>query len=96
MKIEYSKRATSDLRHIADYHARSDEQAVGERIATGIREIVARIVRSPQMGRAVVQRPGVRAALLLHYHYKIFYKIIRKTVRIVHIRHTSRRPWPSD
>ena len=96
MRVEYSKRATADLRHIADYYARSDDQAVGEMIAAGIREVVARIARLPQMERAVVQRPVVRATLLLPYRYKIFYRIRSNTVRIVHIRHTSRRPWPNE
>jgi plasmid stabilization system protein ParE len=34
MKVEYSKRAVSDLRKIADYHRRSDNPVIGERIAT--------------------------------------------------------------
>jgi plasmid stabilization system protein ParE len=67
MNVEYSKRAVSDLRQIAAYHARSDASAVGEQIAAAIRELVARIGQAPQRGRPVVQRPGVRVMLLVRY-----------------------------
>jgi toxin ParE1/3/4 len=93
MRVEYSKRAIADLRQIAAYRARSGSPAVEERIATRIEEVVARIAASPLSGRPVVQRPGVRVWLLLSYHYKIFYRVTEDTIRIVHIRHTSRRPY---
>jgi hypothetical protein len=38
MRVEYSKRAVADLRHIAAYYARSGNPALGERIAARIRE----------------------------------------------------------
>jgi plasmid stabilization system protein ParE len=94
MRVEYSKRSLSDLSKIADYCATLDNPAVGERLAARIREVVARIARVPQSGRSVVQRPGVRVAPLLRYPYLIFYAVRGDTVRILHIRHTSQRPWP--
>ena len=93
MRVEYSKRAIADLRQIATYFARVGAPAVGERIATRIQELVARIAASPLSGRAVAERPGVRVALLVNYRYKIFYNVAGDTIRIVHIRHTSRRPY---
>jgi toxin ParE1/3/4 len=84
----------SDLRQIAAYHARSDDAGVGEKIAAGIRERVSRIAEAPQRGRPVARRPGVRAMLLVRYRYKIFYRVVGTTVRIIHIRHMSRQPWP--
>jgi plasmid stabilization system protein ParE len=96
MKVEYAKRALSDLRNISDYHSRSDDPALGERIAAGIRRTTARIARAPESGRGVVQRPGVRVVPLLRYRYLIFYRIAGDTIRILHIRHTSRRPWAGD
>ena len=31
------------------------------------------------------------------YRYKIFYRIVEEdTVEIMHIRHTSRQPWPEE
>jgi plasmid stabilization system protein ParE len=93
MRVEYSKRAIADLRQIAAYFARSGAAAVGERIAVRVQEVVARIAELPLSGRPVVQRPGVRVVLLASYRYKIFYRVMGDTIRIVHIRHTSRRPY---
>jgi plasmid stabilization system protein ParE len=96
MKVEYSKRAVSDLRKIADYHRRSDNPVIGERIEAGIKRTVGRIARAPESGRAVVQRPSVRVVPLLRYRYLIFYRVTGDTLRILHIRHTARRPWAGD
>ncbi len=93
MRIEYSKRAITDLQKIAAYYDRSGNSAVAERIAARIQEVVVQITGSPLSGRSVVQRPGVRVVLLLGYRYKIFYRVAGETIRIIHIRHTSRRPY---
>ena len=94
MTAEYSRRALTDLRDIAAYYANSDHPAVGEAVATRIREVVARLETAPRSGRPVIGREDIRVAPLLRYSYNIFYTLIGDTVRIVHIRHTSRRPWP--
>jgi toxin ParE1/3/4 len=93
MRVEYSKRATSDIRRIVAYYDRSRNPAVAERIAARIQEVVAQITGSPLSGRSVIQRPGVRVVLLSNYRYKIFYRVAGETIRIIHIRHTSRRPY---
>jgi toxin ParE1/3/4 len=93
MRVEYSKRAIADIRQIAAYHARSGSPAVAEGIAARIQEVVVQITGSPLSGRSVVQRPGVRVVLLVNYRYKIFYRVAGETIRIIHIRHTSRRPY---
>jgi toxin ParE1/3/4 len=93
MRVEYSKRAITDLRQIAAYYARSGNSAVAENIAARLQEVVARIAGWPFSGRSVAQRPGVRVALLPSYRYKIFYRVAGDAIRIVHIRHTSRRPY---
>jgi plasmid stabilization system protein ParE len=94
MKIEYSKRAVSDLQNIADYLAESGEPEIAERIAARMEQIIARIARLPQSGRPVIQRPGVRVVPLLPFRYNLFYTVRDDTIRVLHIRHTSRRPWP--
>ncbi|MGE5271835.1 MAG: type II toxin-antitoxin system RelE/ParE family toxin [Thiohalocapsa sp.] len=96
MRVDYSANAVSDLRGIADYYARAENSATGERVAARIREVIARIARMPQSGRPVVARRGVRVVSLLHYPYNIFYAVGGDSVRILHIRHTARRPWISD
>ena len=93
MTVEYSPRALTDLREIAAYYASADRPAVGEAVAARIREVVARLETAPRSGRPVPDRENVRVAPLLRYSYNVFYAVIGETVRIVHIRHTSRRPW---
>ena len=93
MRVEYSKRAIADLQQIVTYYARSGDIALSERIATWIQELVARIAALPLSGRPVAQRPSVRVMLLQRYRYKIFYRVIGNTIRIIHIRHTSRLPY---
>ena len=94
MKVEYSKRAVSDLQNIAAHFANPENPKVGERIAGRIQQVVARISGAPESGRPVAQRPAVRVVPLLPFRYNLFYAIRGDTIRIVHIRHTSRRPWP--
>jgi toxin ParE1/3/4 len=35
----------------------------------------------------------VRMKVVRRYRYKIFYRVTGETVEILHVRHTSRRPW---
>jgi toxin ParE1/3/4 len=41
---------------------------------------------------------NVRAKTVRKYRFKIFYRVLARddTIEIVHIRHTSRRPWSGD
>jgi plasmid stabilization system protein ParE len=94
MSVEYSARALADLHEIAEYHAAEAGPTVAEAVVDAIENVIARIERHPESGRPVVQRRGVRMTLLPRYRYKIFYSVRRDAIRIVHIRHTSRRPWP--
>lgn len=93
MKVEYSNRATSDLRKIAADSRRIFGEKVAAELGLRIEEIVERIRRAPESAPRVDQRSGVRVVLLIRYPYKIFYRVLRDRVRILHIRHTSRRPW---
>jgi toxin ParE1/3/4 len=94
MKVEYSKRAIADLRSIAAHYLASDDPRVAGEIEARIRDVVARVARSPEIAPPVVQRRGMRVVLVLRYPYKIFYRVMNDRIRIVHIRHTARRPWP--
>jgi len=96
MRIEYSKRAIADLRAISAYYRSFDDSRVAMAVERRIREVIARIGRSPESAPRVVERPEVRVALVLRYPYKIFYRVHGDTVRIVHIRHTARRSWTAE
>jgi plasmid stabilization system protein ParE len=93
MRVEYSKRAVADLRKIGAYYRDSADPLAALAVERRIREVVARIGRSPKSAPPVINRSGLRVVLVLRYPYKIFYRVIGDVVRIVHIRHTARRPW---
>lgn len=94
MKVEYSKRALSDLHNIAAHFAAAQDPQVAERLVARIEQVIARISGLPESGRPVAQRPGVRVVPLLPFRYNLFYAVRDETIRVVHIRHTSRRAWP--
>lgn len=47
---------------------------------------------SPEMG-TLTRRHRVRALALPRYPYRIFYRLNFDEIEVLHIRHTSRRPW---
>jgi toxin ParE1/3/4 len=95
MKVEYSKRATDDLHKVA-----ADSRAFGEMVAAAvelrIQEVIGKIAEHPKGRPRVIGRPGVHVAALVRYPYKIFYRILENRVRVLHIRHTSRRLWEAS
>jgi toxin ParE1/3/4 len=94
MKVEFSNRVLTDLREIS-----AASQAYGDQVAAAvearIREIIMHIAEYPEAAPRVEQRLGVRVIPLVRYPYKLFYRVFADRVRILHIRHTSRRPWIS-
>ena len=95
MKVEYSRRSTADLRKIS-----TDSRAFGEATAIAVearlRHMIARIAKHPEGAPRVVGRDGVRVVPLIRYPFKIFYRILEDRVRILHIRHASRRTWTRE
>jgi toxin ParE1/3/4 len=95
MKVEYSKRAAADLRKVS-----ADSRGFGDAVAAAvelrIRTIIAHIAARPHAAAKVIERPGMHVIPLIRYPYKIFYRVLEDRVRILHIRHTSRRPWTRD
>ncbi|MGO9685868.1 MAG: type II toxin-antitoxin system RelE/ParE family toxin [Beijerinckiaceae bacterium] len=92
MRVEYSKRATNDLRRVSE-----ESRAFGEMVAAAveerIREIVAHIAEHPEAAARVMERPGMYVIPLIRYPYKIFYRVFEGKIRILHIRHASRQQW---
>ena len=96
MKVEYSNRALADLRKLSAGSQATFGHRVAAALETRIRAIVEQIRQAPESAPRVEQRPGVRVVPLIRYPYKILYRILDDTVRILHIRHTSRRPWENE
>lgn len=92
MKVEYSNRVLDDLRKVSTA-SRPYGEAVTIALEVRIREIIAHIAEHPEVAPRVEERSGVHVIPLVRYPYKIFYRVLADRVRILHLRHTSRRPW---
>jgi toxin ParE1/3/4 len=93
MKVEYARRAVADLRKISADSRRTFGDRVAEALEGRIRAVVDHISREPLSAPEVEQRPGLHVVPLIRYPFKVFYRVFDDRVRILHIRHTARRPW---
>lgn len=95
MTAEYANQAVADLHSIAAYYEGLGSPGVGRHIAARIDEVAARItLRRPKTGRRAAGDQNLRVVPLGRYPYLVYYEVIDGDgVRILHIRHTSRRPW---
>lgn len=93
MKIRYSHRAAHDLESIRDYL--SERSARGATSVLGAIYLSIEFIRRNPQAAEKTAIPGVRAKTVKKYRFKIFYRIELSddTIEIVHVRHTSRRPW---
>lgn len=92
MKVEYSEQAVADLHQLATKSIEFGE-LVAEAVEVRINEVITQIVWDPRSYRKVTQRPEFHVAPLGKFPYVLFYWILEDRIRILHVRHTSRRPW---
>jgi toxin ParE1/3/4 len=90
VRIRYALRALADLEEIYGYLKERSPGAAPAVIST-IRQQADQLTEFPYMARAT-DHPGVRVLTLTRYPYRVYYRVDGDEVRIVHIRHTSRRP----
>lgn len=93
MKVEFSARAVADIQQIGTDSRRLFGDIVAAMLEARLRKIFEQIVGLPETAPSVEGRDGVRVLPLIRYPYKVFYRVFPDRVRILHIRHTSRRPW---
>jgi plasmid stabilization system protein ParE len=92
MKLEFSNRFLADLRKVSAA-SRPYGRTVTVAVEARIHEVIRHIAEHPEAALRVEQRSGVHVIPLVRYPCKIFYRVLTDRVRILHIRHTSRRPW---
>jgi toxin ParE1/3/4 len=93
MKVEFTNRALADLRKLSADSRTMFGDAVASALGERISNVVSHLAEYPESAPRVIERPGIRVFPLIRYPYKIFYRVVGDRVRILHIRHTSRRPW---
>ncbi len=91
MRLQYRAQALADIDVIQRY--------LEERSPGGARNVLRAIYASIQLIAEHPQSyqrtddPGIRVHVVQRYRYKIFYSVAGDVVEIIHVRHTSRRPW---
>jgi toxin ParE1/3/4 len=92
MKLVYSRRALPDLDGISAYYAANASPAIADFVGRRLEDVIGRISRIPESAPRVSQRSQVRVVTVVSYPFRIFYRVRKDTIDILHIRHTSRRP----
>jgi plasmid stabilization system protein ParE len=92
MTIRYRAQALTDIDEIFLY--------IQERNPVGAQNVLRAIyagihlIGERPLACELTDDPSVRVKVVRRYHYKIFFQIVGDgAVEILHIRHTSRRPW---
>ena len=91
MKLRYREQALADIDAIHNY--------LEKRSAAGARNVLRAIYASIQLiaehplSYQRTDDPGIHVHVVRRYSYRIFYSVTGDTVEIMHVRHTSRRPW---
>ena len=93
MKVEYTKRALSDIRQIAAESRAAFGNRVAAALETRIRAVVHQISLHPLSAPEVADRPGRHVVPLRRYPFLIFYRVLNDRIRVLHVRHSARRPW---
>jgi toxin ParE1/3/4 len=95
MKVRFTPRARGDIELI--YHYLEKRSPAGARnILRAIYAGVQFVSEHPQASQRT-DDPQVRVRIVRRYRYRLFYRIVAAdTVEILHIRHSSRRPWSAQ
>jgi plasmid stabilization system protein ParE len=94
MRLQYRAQALTDIDAIHRY--------LEERSPSGARSVLRAIYASVQLiaehplSYQRTDDPDIRVHVVQRYRYKIFYSVVGEAVEIIHVRHTSRRPWTGE
>ena len=93
MRVVLSRRALRNLETILGDSRRLFGDNVADELERTISRQIDRIADAPESAPRAFGREHVRALSLVRYPFRIFYRIRDDAVEIMHVRHTSRRPW---
>ena len=89
MKVLITEPALKDIGAIREYLAEKYPHVLLS-VERRLRLSLARIATWPEGAQKVAERPNVRVVPLVRYPYKIFYRLRRGAVEILHVHHSSR------
>ena len=90
MRVRFTRRAQANLDAIFRYLAAENPGAASE-LVHAITALIARLSEFSELGHPT-QPPGRRVLTVPRAPYRVFYRIVGSEIRILSIRHTSRRP----
>ena len=92
MIVRYRRQALADIDEIHSYLRERSPQGA-QNVLRAIYAAVQLIAEQPYSSPAT-DIPDVRVKVLTRYRFKVFYTVVNDdAVEIIHVRHTSRRPW---
>lgn len=91
MKVIWTPLARKDLHEAIDF-IEFDKPDAALRVATRIYDQVANLAKIPHIGRIGIV-PGTRELIFPPWPYIAVYKVAGDTIRVLRLRHASRR-WP--
>jgi toxin ParE1/3/4 len=90
--LRFSRRALADLDDIYRYLVRRSPRGAAN-VMIALNTAIQFIVDQPSASPRTMDF-DIRVSVLRRYRYKIFYTVVDEGIEILHIRHSSRRPWP--
>jgi len=91
MKPVWTRAAIRDLTHMREYIARENPDAARE-IALKIVDATERLIQFPDVGR-IGRVKGTRELVVPGTHYLIVYRMKKKAIHFLRVRH-GRQEWP--
>ena len=92
MKARFAEAALKDIDEIREFLL-TNYPSSAPLVERRIRMVTDRIGAWPESSPRVIGYPGLRAATLGRYPYRVFYVIDAEAIEILHIHHTSRQPF---
>jgi addiction module RelE/StbE family toxin len=97
MRLEWTEPAVSDLENIRDY-IKKDSEHYAFRFVEKIIEAVEKLVKFPEIGRAVPEAATENIRELIFHNYRIMYRMETERILILTIMHGARelsgkKPW---
>jgi len=89
MRVVFTKGARDDIRSIKDFLSKK-YPGIRRTVALRFGETFRRLSEFPRRGQGVEGRQGIRVVFLIRYPYKIYYRIGKDFVEILHVYQTSR------
>ena len=91
MKLVITKRGQKRIASNRKYLEDNFYLETGRRFEDNVLETVRQLPANPQLGREAfpeLERPEIRKILCNHYNYWIYYRVQKRVIEILSVRHT--------